>query len=182
MDIIHRIIQLEKWVERLMAQETQKATWYTLPHGMFSSSATQTIASITAEQLVTFNTDELKVKVTHSTSTNPSRITLDEAGTYLITVSAVVHETTADKVHFDFWLKVDGTAIARSNTIVTCPTKEVEQTLAVSFIYPFTAGQYFEFAIWGATTTIELLATAAGSTPTRPACPSIICAVNKISN
>jgi hypothetical protein len=152
-----------------------------LPYGMFSDSTSQLIASTTTAQVVTFNTDEHKYLITHSTSTNPSRIIIDIAGTYLITVSGIIHETTSDKTFYELWLAVDGTNVARSNTRVECATKEEEMTLGVSFIYTFTAGQYFELKAVGSSTTIGLQATGVGSTPTRPASPSIILTVNRVA-
>jgi hypothetical protein len=152
-----------------------------MPYGMFSHSSSLTVASATTAYKVAFNTDVYKHHITHSTSVNNSQITIDEAGAYLITVSAITDDTAADGSHLELWLAVNNTNVANSNTIVQLPTKTNEAILAVSFIYTFTAGQYFELVYRGDVTTVRFVATAAASSPTRPACPSIICTVNKIS-
>jgi hypothetical protein len=48
----------------------------------------------------------------------------------------------------------------------------------VAFTYDFTAGQYFELMYRGSATTLRFQETAAGASPTRPASPAVICAVN----
>jgi hypothetical protein len=152
-----------------------------IPYGMFASTANQLIANTTLAQAITFNTDIYKYRITHSTTVNNSRVTVDDAGAYLIVVSAICDETAADLKHLEIWLAVNGSNIANSNTIVQLPTKDIEMVLAVSFIQTFTAGQYFELYMRGDSTTLRLKTTAAGTTPTRPASPSIIITVNKIS-
>lgn len=160
------------------------AAWdaYEVPYAMFSDSTTQAIANPANAQVITFNTDEVKNGITHSTVTNPGRVTIPTAGAYLITVSAIVDVVSgAVPQHINVWMRVGGSDVARSNTIIELNSAAVEFTLAVSFIYVFTANQYFELWMYGSATTVQLLATAAGTNPTRPACPSIIMTVNKVS-
>jgi hypothetical protein len=165
------------------AGQTKKVTYQELtdfPHGSFSDSTTQGIASATAAYPVTFDTDEAKSHITHDTGTNPSRITVDKAGTYLITFSAVAKSNAANKL-VEFWLAVDGANVARSNTVSKFVGNANERIITVTFLYTFTAGQYFEIMWRSDDTGTTLVATAAGANPTRPASPSIILTINLVS-
>lgn len=153
---------------------------FKLPYGSFSDSTTQTIANVNNTYAITFDTDEEKYLITHSTSSNPSRIQIDVAGTYLITFSAIGKSVAPNKT-LDIWFAVDGSAIARSNTISRFVGSANERIITVTYIYTFTAGQYFEL-YWNSNDTgTTLLATPTQASPTRPACPSIILTVNKIA-
>jgi hypothetical protein len=139
------------------------------PHLMQSDTTTQSIADTAAEQLITFDTD---VHADGITRTSSSRFTINKIGSYEITISAIGDTTVAAK-HLEIWLKVNGSAVANSNTRIHMGAN-VETTLAVSFLREFAVDDYFEFAMWGDNTGVRILATAAGTTPTRPAVPSII--------
>lgn len=147
-----------------------------LPYLMQSDSTTQSIANIANAQVVTFDTN---VYASGITRTSSSRFTVPTAGTYLITVSAIADTTTAGS-HIELWLRVNGNDVDGSNTRVQLAAN-TEMTLAVSFIQQFTANQYFELWTWGDSTNAKWLATAAGTSPTRPAVPSIIMTCNMIS-
>lgn len=150
------------------------------PYGSFSDSTTQAIANATQAQAVTLNTDEHKYRMTHSTVTNPSRVQIDVAGVYEITISAVADLSVGTNQTLNMWLAVDGSNIATSNTIVNI-LSTAQQILGVSMMHNFTAGQYFEIMMSGSSTAVQILATAAGVSPTRPACPSIIITVVRVS-
>ena len=152
-----------------------------LANGGFSDTTTQAIADVTLAQAITFNTDDIKQNVTHSTSSNSSRITLDIAGTYLITYSAQIDiaASPANK-KIEVWLGVDGVFIASTNSSEFIDTINEVIIMTVTYTYAFTAGQYFELYMTGNDTDLQLLAVAAGTTPTRPAIPSIILTVNRI--
>ena len=151
-----------------------------MPYASFSHSATLTVVSATAEYAIPFDTEEAKYNITHSTSTNPSYITIPVAGTYLITFSAVGKSAVANKT-LDIWAKIDGTNVARTNTISRFVGAANERIITVTYILSFTAGQRFELFYNSNDTGTVLLATAAQANPTRPACPSIILTINKIS-
>jgi len=144
-----------------------------LPHIMQSDSTTQSIANVTLAQVVTFNTDVHHFGITRTSS---SRFTITKEASYLIAISAVCDTSVANK-QIEVWLRVNGSDVANSNTIIHMPST-VETTLAVTFIQHFDADDYFEFWMTGDNTGCNLKATAAGTTPTRPACPSIIMTTN----
>jgi hypothetical protein len=151
----------------------------TLAYGMYSSSDTQAVAVTSDAQVITFSSIELSYNIDH---TSAGRFTVRESGVYLITFSGVAKESLSDKTHIEMWLRVGGVDVARSNTRVELATKETEWTVVVSFLYKFTSGNFFELWTCGDSLTTSWLATNAGSNPTRPACPSVIMTVNKISD
>jgi hypothetical protein len=150
------------------------------PHGSFSGSTTQTWASITTAYPITFDTDEIKSQITHSTSTNPSRVYVDVAGIYLISFSACTSSPSGSG-HVNLWLRKNGTDIARSNT--TTELLELVQTvITVTFILSLAANDYIE--VVGNSQDVAnctLNATGVQTTPDVPASPSIIFTINKIS-
>lgn len=167
---------VQEAIEELDIEKAAKAQ----PYGCFSDSTDQAIATTSLAYAITYNTDETKSGITHSTVTNPSRVYVDNAGTYLITFSAVGKSAVANK-ELDIWLSVDGTNIARSNTLSRFVGAANERIITVTYIHTFTANQYFELYMHSNDTGTVLKATAAASTPTRPASPSIILTVNRIS-
>jgi hypothetical protein len=152
-----------------------------LPFGMFSSAATQRISNSSTAQVIVFATTEI---LSGLTKTSTSRFTLDAAGTYLITFSGIADTGAGGGTgkHIEIWLAVGGSYVANSNTRIQIPNEATEMTVAVSFLYTFAATNYFELFCSGDDTNVGWLATAAGTSPTRPACPSVIMTVNKISN
>ena len=152
------------------------------PHGTFASIVTQTIASTTVAYEVALEVEIAKDGLTHSTSTNNSRIQIDTAGTYTIIVSAIADTTGGGSAEIDLWFRVDGADVANSNTIARMANSNTETVVAVALTYTFTAAQYFELVMHGSATTVQLLATAAGTTPTTPVCPSVIVSVTKVSS
>ena len=77
---------------------------------------------------------------------------------------------------------VNGTDVTNSNTIYCFKTTGTAGLTSVTFIQHFNTGDYFEFWTWGDSTNNQWEATAAGTTPTRPACPSIIITANFIES
>jgi hypothetical protein len=153
---------------------------FTAPYLQQSDLTDQAIANNTLAQVITFNTDDYHEGITRTSS---SRFTISTAGAYLITFSAVVAcaDAVAGKI-LNIWMRVDGVDVANSNTYYTFKGISSNTVLTVTFIYKFTAGQYFELWMWGDDTDVSLNATPAAGSPTRPACPSIILTCNRISN
>jgi hypothetical protein len=151
------------------------------PYGCFSHSATITLTGGTTADAISLDTDEAKNHITHSTSVNNSRVYVDITGVYSIIFSVIARGGTNNKL-FNVWLSVDGTNIARTNTIQNLSTSGVDRIITVECFYTFTAGQYFQIMMWSDATNTQLTATGTQATPTRPACPSIILTVKKVSS
>ena len=150
------------------------------PYGSFSHSATVTLTGGTTADAMPFDTDDITNQITHSTSTNNSRIYVDVAGIYRIIFSLIAMGGTANKL-FNCWLAVNGSNVARTNTIRNLSTANVQRIITVEMMHGFTANQYFEIMLWSNATNTIIEATAAQSNPTRPACPGIILDINKLS-
>lgn len=148
-------------------------------YASFSSSSTQTISATTQVFDITYDTAEVNSGFTFNNF--ESSITVNTAGVYLITYSAVA-ETDAPNKLLEIWLVVDGVDVPRSNTVTHFVGTGNEKVITVTYIYKFTAGQIVKLAMWSDDIGTELLATAAESgPPSRPACPSIILTINMIS-
>lgn len=147
------------------------------PWGAFASTATQTIAAATAAYAITY-TDTLGAA--GLTLSDSSRINVTDPGKYLITYSAVGKSAAPNKT-LDIWLAVDGTPVANSNTSSKFVGSANERVITVTYIEALSAGQYFELYMHSDDTGTVLLAAPVASSPTRPASPSIITTVNKVS-
>lgn len=156
------------------------ATMRSHPYGCVSDSTTQTIANVSIAYPITFNTNEVLSNITHSETVNPSQITVPIAGVYLITFSAIAKSAAPNK-YVDIWLAVQGSPVTRSNTISRFVGTSNERIITVTYVYTFTAGQYFELMWHSDDTGTTLPATGTQSSPTRPACPSIILTINMVS-
>lgn len=137
---------------------------------------TQTIASAGTPQVITFNTT---IKADKIAVTSSSRFTVNEAGEYLVNATATVTAGVANKV-IDIWFRVNGTDVANSNSKRTIVNNEVKALPIGGQVVTLTAGQYLEFWMNGDDTSVSLLSYTAGTTPTRPASPSILFTIQKI--
>lgn len=150
---------------------------YSYPHLTILDTTTQTIASAGTPQIVTFNTTGIADKIAVTSS---SRFTVNEAGQYLLTITAYVTDTSAANKTLDMWARVNGTDVANSNTKTFITSTGDSLVASIARAVTMTAGQYIEIWINGDSTTLSLLSSAAGTTPTRPATPSIFLTFIKI--
>jgi hypothetical protein len=146
-----------------------------LPHMMQSDLTDQAIASATAAQLITFNTDNHHYGIT---KTSTSRFTIVTAGSYLICFSGIAIGVGGKII--EVWLKKNTAYLDNSNTRYQFKADSAPTVIAVSFIELFAVGDYFEFWTWGNDTGNKWDYTAAGTSPTRPASPSIIMTCNYV--
>ena len=162
----------------------EHAPIYTLPHGTFYSSVTQNIANILNTQPIAFEKESDVHLFTHSTSVNTHQITTTENGSYEIIFSGVADTTPAagtNKV-IEVWIALNGTPVADSNTRINIATTSTEMTVCVSWLLDCAVGDIISLETWGDNVGVEWKATAAGTNPTRPATPSVIMTIKKISD
>jgi len=117
------------------------------------------------------------------TATCVSRITVSEAGEYLCNFSAIADSTGNDTL--SVWVgknetAFNGTSIARTTTTMSL-SNAVESIVIIPFVFELAIGDTLRFYYCSSSTGGKLNATAAAASPTRPACPSVIISVNKIS-
>lgn len=156
--------------------------------GSFSDAGTtQFVQSTTTAQAITMDTVELADGVTLASG---SRITLPVVGDYLLTFSAMLATTHNQPQSVDIWLRKNGSgAVVRTSTRQQV-AKNSYNVMAVPFIITATAqNDYFELMMCAssaidtsgvADTGLAAIA-ASASNPVRPAAPSIIVTVNKIT-
>lgn len=143
------------------------------------SLATQTIANASNPQVIALTSYSLTGTITLA---GGSKITLADAGNYLLTFSAIAHCTSGSNKALNIWLRKNGSDVANSNTNVIT-SAGVPIVMAASFVVAcVTPGDYYEFWMAGDTTNMQILYTAASvGPPAYPAAPSIIVTINQIS-
>jgi hypothetical protein len=151
------------------------------PYGSFSSTNTQTIAATNIAYPIYFDIVESTGAGIYWINTKKSTVTVQLAGAYLITFSAIEDITGGANVDYEIWLRVNGIDKARTNTITHIVNPSAEQVVTVSYLQRFNAGDNVQLMMRAASTSAQLLYTAAGTSPTRPESPSIIMTINKIS-
>jgi hypothetical protein len=104
-----------------------------------------------------------------------NRINVTNAGTYYLDLSLQLTFTGgASNYNVTVWFTVDDVIVPSSGFTFTTTGAQNDQTLAkISDTIVLTAGQYIKFYWWSQATGMKLLATAAGTSPTRPASPSV---------
>jgi hypothetical protein len=156
-----------------------------LPYAMLMSDADQTNASITGENLLTYTSAPVANGVTY---TNNSRIKVPCAGQYLVTFTLQVTNRGNTAAEFEVWAKDTGVNFALSNTRFDVPSRKsstiwshVVPAITGIFTVNDPATQYLEVAWWSDSLDVYLEHYAAGTSPTRPAIPSVILTINFVS-
>ena len=154
------------------------------PYASVSSSTNQYVTSTTSSKLITYETNETINLITHSTTVNPSRITIQVSGTYLITFSAELSSASGIDAEVSIWLQKNGVDVARSTSKDQLASNNGldYRILSSTFIVNAIANDYFELLQSSTDVTSGLVAFAAGTSPTRPGIPSVIVRMHKISD
>ena len=137
----------------------------------------QTNAGATSVNKITYNTTDLSSGISIASS---SRITLANAGIYNIQFSAQFAKTDGGDDVVDLWLCKNGSNVANSNTEVTIQGNNGNFLAAWNFVVQASAGDYYELCWSSADTAVRLDYRAAGTSPTRPAIPSVILTVTQV--
>ena len=142
-----------------------------------SDSNTQLVSSTTTEEVITFDTNELLNRITHTASS--SQIVIQVPGTYRFEIVAQLSGGIAD---VDIWLRRNGVDIPRTNRRKTLESASDYALLSITSTQTAAANDYFEVVQASTSTLAGLVALPAQVSPTRPATPSIVLTVNKISD
>jgi hypothetical protein len=104
-----------------------------------------------------------------------NRINVTNTGTYYIDLALQLTFTGgASNYNVTVWYTINDVNVPNSAFTFTTTGAQNDQTLAhLSDTIAMTAGQYIKFYWWSPATGMKLLATAAGSNPTRPLSPSV---------
>ena len=127
-----------------------------------------------------------EVSSTTITGNLPSQITFAEAGLYNIRFRIQFVNADSNFHSTSVWLRKNGSDIADSNSEFSIPAKhgstDGRLTAALNFFVELAAGDYIE-VMWSAEDSdISIQHLAAQTSPTRPATPSVILTVNRVSD
>jgi hypothetical protein len=130
-------------------------------------STDQTAASTNTAYALTF-TEDLAEGITSGTPA--SRLVVDEAGQYSVTYSMQMASTSASTVRMWFWVRINGTDVAKSAMENTLHQNGSTLVVTKSAILQLSAGDYIE-VMWATDSTSGYLE-AVAATAFAPATPS----------
>jgi len=167
----------------LLAPNSAAAFADTAPYGSFQDSTDQTAASTTVAYPMTFNTTDFSNGVYLS---NSSRLNVRNAGIYNLQFSAQLENTDNAQHDVDIWFRKNGTNITASNSMFTVPARKSASIYghviaAINYFVELAANDYVEIVWRTENTAVTLEQTAAQSSPTRPATPSVIATMQYVA-
>lgn len=155
------------------------------PHAMLMSAQDQASAGITSENIITYDTPVIEQGIEVR---NGSEIWFDAPGQYLVTFSLQFTNRGNSAQEIEVWAKQDGVNFPLSNTRFDIPARKSlsvwsHTVAAVSGIFTVTdpSATYLRLAWWSDGADVFLEYYAGGTSPTRPAIPSVIVTVNLVS-
>jgi hypothetical protein len=162
----------------------QNSNGIILPNAMMISDQDQANASITGENLLTF----APAFSNGITVESGSRIKVPCAGQYLVTFTLQVTNRDNAIHEFEVWAKDTGVNYPLSNTRFDVPARKGagnwgHAVPAITGIFTVNdpTNDYLEIAWWADSLNVYLEHYAAGTSPTRPAIPSVILTINFVS-
>jgi len=155
-----------------------------IPYGAFQDGTNQTAANTTTAYPVTFDTTDFSNGVTLS---NSSRINVSQPGLYNLQFSIQVKNTTNSSADVDFWFRKNGTDIAKSNSRFGISARKSSGDpshviVALNFFVSMVANDYVQIVWRTSDVAVTIETFAAGTSPTRPAIPSVIATLSFVSN
>ena len=160
----------------LLAPSSAAAFADTAPYGSFQDSTDQTAASTTVAYPMTFNTTDFSNGVYLS---NSSPLNVRNAGIYNLQFSVQLENTDNAQHDVDIWFRKNGTNITASNSMFTVPARKSASIFghviaAINYFVELAVNDYVEIVWRTENIGVTLEQTAAQSSPTRPATPSVI--------
>lgn len=162
----------------------QNSNGIILPNAMMISDQDQANASITGENLLTF----APAFSNGITVESGSRIKVPCAGQYLVTFTLQVTNRDNAIHEFEVWAKDTGVNYPLSNTRFDVPARKGagnwgHAVPAITGIFTVNdpTNDYLEIAWWADSLNVYLEHYAEGTSPTRPAIPSVILTINFVS-
>ena len=144
----------------------------TLHSATFFDTTTQNNAGATTANQVLINSVQAANGFSIGASNN---IVVEYAGTYFFSLSLQLSFTGgASNYNVTVWYSVDDVIVPNSAFTFTTTGAQNDQTLAtITDTIALTSGQSLKFYWWSQATGMKILATAAGTNPTRPLSPSV---------
>jgi len=175
-------IKLVNAVQALTSNSGGK--YINFPYGAFQDSTDQTAANTTTAYAITFNTTDYTNGVTLS---NSSRLNVTNSGLYNVQFSIQFTNTTNASQDVDVWFRINGTNAANSNSrFGFAPRKGVGDPFhtiaAMNYFINLNANDYIEIMCRPTDVGVNIEQYPAGTSPTRPAVPSVIATITFVSN
>ena len=138
----------------------------------FFDTTTQTNGGATTANQVLINSTQAANGFTLGANNN---IIVENAATYFFNMSLQLAFTGgSSNYNVTVWYTIDDVIVPNSAFTFTTSSTQNDQTLAIiSDTISLTSGQSIKFYWWSQATGMRVLATAAGSNPTRPLSPSV---------
>ena len=145
-----------------------------LYYGNFASSINQASGGVTSDNLVTWNTTNISNSMSIS-GTDNTKILFTKTGTYNINFLGQFNFTGgASSYNITTWFSKNGVQVPASAFTFTTTSAQGSQVLAnIESPIQVVNGDYLQFHWWSGAAGMSLIATAAGTNPTRPASPSV---------
>ncbi len=174
---------LDNFVGQMTLSDGGSGAGLFLPNGAFQDSTTQTAANTTTAYPITFNTTDYSNGVALESG---SRLKVTYAGRYNLQFSVQLENTTNAPVDIDIWVRKNGTNIASSNSrFGLAARKNISDPFHViaslNLLIDLQATQYVELVWCTGDVGADIKAYAAGTSPTRPAIPSVIATMTFVS-
>ena len=153
------------------------------PFGAFSSELDQTAASTTVAYAITYSNTDISDSVFLS---NSSKLNTTYPGIYNLQFSIQLVNTDSQIHDVDVWAAINGTDLANSNSRFSVPNSHggVDGHLiaALNLFLSMQAGDYVELYWHTTNTSVSVEHLPSGSSPTRPATPSVIATMAFVSS
>ena len=168
--------QLNKIVAQLRTDATSDGTSLSLPNGCFTSNANQTAASTTTAYDITFDTTEAATDIS---LVSGYQIVVAKAGRYNFQFSIQLANLANSTESIDIWFHHNGVDVPRSNSRFgmaarKTPTIPFYCIGTVNTFIDMAAGDNVSLQWCSSNVDTKILADVAGTSPTRPAIPSVI--------
>jgi len=155
-----------------------------VPYGAFQDSTDQTAANTTTAYAITFDTTDYANGITLS---NTSRLNVSQGGLYNVQFSIQFKNTTNDTQDAEVWFRKNGTDIANSGSrFGLVPRKSSGDPShmigALNYFVDLAESDYIQLMWRPSDVGVSIEHFAAGTSPTRPAIPSVIATVSFVSN
>jgi len=144
-----------------------------LYYGNFALSTSMPSGGTTSDNVITWDTTNLSKGMSIS-GTDATKITFQVPGTYNLNFLGQFNFTGgASNYNITTWFSKNGVQVPSSSFTFTTTSAQGSQVLAnIESPIIVNAGDYIQFHWWSGAAGMSLLATAAGTNPTRPASPS----------
>ena len=155
-----------------------------LPYGAFQDSTDQAAANTTTAYAITFDTTDYSNGITLS---NSSRLNVSQGGIYNVQFSIQFKNTTNDTQDVEVWFRKNGSDIAKSGSrFGLAPRKSAGDPShmigALNYFVDLAESDYLQLMWRPSDVGVSIEQYAAGTSPTRPAIPSVIATVSFVSN